>query len=60
MNKMDEIEAIKMPPLATFTKSPAFPGLIKIGKTEDFAKRLTQLNTACAPAPHGSSHVKQG
>lgn len=34
------------------TKSPAFPGLIKIGRTEDVAKRLSQLNTSCAPAPH--------
>jgi hypothetical protein len=34
------------------TKSPAFPGLIKIGKTMDVSKRLTQLNTSCAPAPH--------
>jgi hypothetical protein len=34
------------------TKSPAFPGMIKIGKTIDVANRLTQLNTSCAPAPH--------
>lgn len=34
------------------TKSPAFPGLIKIGKTMDVSKRLNQLNTSCAPAPH--------
>jgi hypothetical protein len=34
------------------TKSPAFPGLIKIGKTIDVAKRLSSLNTSCAPAPH--------
>jgi hypothetical protein len=34
------------------TKSPAFPGLIKIGKTMDVAARVTQLNTSCAPAPH--------
>jgi len=34
------------------TKSAAFPGLIKIGKAEDMAKRLTSLNTSCAPAPH--------
>jgi hypothetical protein len=34
------------------TKSPAFPGLIKIGKTVDVANRLTSLNTSCAPAPH--------
>ena len=34
------------------TKSDAFPGLIKIGKTVDMAKRLSQLNTGCAPSPH--------
>ncbi len=34
------------------TKSPAFPGLIKIGKTINVAQRLSQLNTSCAPAPH--------
>jgi hypothetical protein len=32
-------------------KSPAFPGLIKIGKTQDIASRLRNLNTSCAPAP---------
>ena len=34
------------------SKSAAFPGLIKIGKTQDVAQRLSQLNTGCAPAPH--------
>jgi hypothetical protein len=34
------------------TKSAAFPGLVKIGKTEDVSRRVSQLNTACAPAPH--------
>ena len=33
-------------------KSTAFPGLIKIGKTENVMKRMIQLNTGCAPAPH--------
>jgi hypothetical protein len=57
MNKFDidaESRTRAMPP--TFyiyaTKSPAFPGLIKIGKTVDVANRLTSLNTSCAPAPH--------
>lgn len=57
MSRMDkDVESNKpaMPP--TFyiyaTKSPAFPGLIKIGKTVDVANRLTSLNTSCAPAPH--------
>ena len=34
------------------TQSEAFPGLIKIGYTADIKARLSQLNTACAPAPH--------
>lgn len=34
------------------TQSAAFPGLIKIGKTDDMTKRLSALNTSCAPAPH--------
>jgi len=34
------------------TQSEAFPGLIKIGHTADIKARLSQLNTACAPAPH--------
>lgn len=34
------------------TKSPAFPGLIKIGKTENVERRVCQLNTSCAPSPH--------
>ena len=34
------------------TKSSAFPGLVKIGRTENLKQRLTQLNTGCAPAPH--------
>lgn len=34
------------------TKSAAFPGLIKIGRTSNMIARLSQLNTGCAPAPH--------
>ena len=34
------------------TKSAAFPGLIKIGRAVDVAKRVADLNTGCAPAPH--------
>jgi hypothetical protein len=34
------------------TKSDAFPGLIKIGRTLDVDARLASLNTGCAPAPH--------
>jgi len=32
--------------------SPAFPGSIKIGRSIDVIRRLSQLNTGCAPAPH--------
>lgn len=32
-------------------KSPAFPGLIKIGRTQNVRERLSQLNTSCAPCP---------
>ena len=44
----------EMPPTSYVyaTKTPAFPGLIKIGKTVNVANRLSQLNTSCAPAPH--------
>ena len=44
----------EMPPTSYVyaTKTPAFPGLIKIGKTVKVANRLSQLNTSCAPAPH--------
>jgi hypothetical protein len=57
MNQLDDNEAKKAHEMPqTFyvyaTKSSAFPGLIKIGRTEDVAKRLSQLNTSCAPAPH--------
>lgn len=34
------------------TKSNAFPGLIKIGRSVDVFSRLYSLNTGCAPLPH--------
>jgi hypothetical protein len=34
------------------TKSAAFPGLVKIGKTVNVSSRLCGLNTSCAPSPH--------
>ncbi len=34
------------------SKSDAFPGLIKIGKSAGMAPRLTTLNTSCKPKPH--------
>ena len=50
-----ELEKAAHLPSTTYiyaSKSAAFPGLIKIGKTQDVAQRLSQLNTGCAPAPH--------
>ena len=49
---MDE-ESLLMPSPSFIyaVKSPAFPGLIKIGRTQDIVSRLSNLNTACAPAP---------
>ena len=57
LNNVGEIEsqqAHAMPPTGYIyaTRSPAFPGLVKIGKTVDVANRLISLNTSCAPAPH--------
>ena len=34
------------------TQSQAFPGLLKIGKSCNVAKRVSTLNTGCAPSPH--------
>jgi len=53
MKRADK-EAEEMPPSSFVyaTKSPAFEGLIKIGKTVDMQARLSSLNTGCAPAPH--------
>jgi hypothetical protein len=42
-------------PQATYlyaTKTDAFPGLIKIGRSSDIDARLSNLNTGCAPSPH--------
>jgi hypothetical protein len=44
----------EMPPVSYVyaTRSPAFPDLIKIGRTVDVKARLSSLNTSCSPAPH--------
>lgn len=34
------------------TKSEAFPGLIKIGRSSNVDARISSLNTGCAPYPH--------
>ena len=50
----DLIRSREMPPTCYVyaTKSTAFPGLIKIGRTMNVSERVSQLNTSCAPAPH--------
>jgi hypothetical protein len=52
--KLDRSNANNLPSTGYIyaTKSPAFPGLVKIGRTESVYHRLIQLNTSCAPAPH--------
>lgn len=45
---------ITLPPIGYVyaCKSDAFPNRIKIGKCCDVGKRLSSLNTGCAPVPH--------
>jgi len=47
-------ESLMMPEVKFIyaTKSEAFPGLIKIGRTQNIETRLSQMNTGCAPLPH--------
>ena len=54
MEEQEQEQAGRLPKINYIyaSKSAAFPGLIKIGKTQDVAQRLSQLNTGCAPAPH--------
>jgi hypothetical protein len=57
MNRVDNVEvqrANEMPETRYIygTKSAAYPGLIKIGKTCDLRARVSSLKTATAPAPH--------
>jgi hypothetical protein len=53
-NAKSEQDTFKLPSTSFVyaTKSEAFPGLIKIGKTRHMKKRLVNLNTSCAPSPH--------
>lgn len=51
-HKMDENDETSQVQYIYATKSAAFPGLIKIGRTGNMKARLSQLNTGCAPAPH--------
>ena len=50
--KEKEASAMPMVSYVYATKSPAFPGMIKLGKTVNMDARLVSLNTSCAPAPH--------
>ena len=45
--------------LKQLAASDAFPGLIKIGRTDDLNARLKALNTSCAPSPHHYVAVSQ-
>ena len=49
---MEEAEEMPAMGYVYATSSSAFPGLLKIGKTVDVPRRVAQLNTSCAPAPH--------
>ena len=49
--KVAEVEKPKTVGYVYAFASPAFPGLIKIGKSIDVKRRLCQLNTGCAPVP---------
>jgi hypothetical protein len=51
-DKANQFQEIPQTCYVYATKSTAFPGLIKIGKTDNVTRRVSQLNTACAPAPH--------
>jgi hypothetical protein len=53
-NAEEEQRANEMPRTCYIygTKSAAYPGLIKIGKTGDLRARVMNLKTATAPAPH--------
>jgi hypothetical protein len=48
---MDQACASEAPKFIYAIKNAAFPGLIKIGRTQNVKERLSQLNTACAPSP---------
>ena len=50
--KEKEADATPIVSYVYATKSPAFPGMIKIGRTVNMDARLVALNTSCAPAPH--------
>ena len=51
---MTASEAETMPAVSYVyaTRSTAFPGLVKIGRSTNLQARLSSLNTSCAPAPH--------
>lgn len=56
MNTVDKESTLKnQPPEIGWvygTYSEAFPGLIKIGRSNDLDARISSGNTFCAPAPH--------
>ena len=55
LKRTEEMQETNEMPAVTYvyaTKSAAFPGLIKIGRSVNVNARLSSLNTSCAPAPH--------
>jgi hypothetical protein len=52
MNQVENEEKVSPVGYVYATSSSAFPGLLKIGRAIDVPRRVAQLNTCCAPAPH--------
>ena len=52
INQVQHEEEVGVVGYVYATSSSAFPGLLKIGKAVDVPRRVAQLNTGCAPAPH--------
>jgi hypothetical protein len=50
-DQVDETSVVPTQSWVYCASSAAFPGLVKIGKTEDLKARLSSANTFCAPSP---------
>lgn len=50
--KLDQYTEMPLVSYIYATKSEAFPGLIKIGRSSNVDARISSLNTGCAPYPH--------
>lgn len=51
ISQLDTLMQLQQIKYVYAVKSAAFPGLIKIGRTQNMRERLSQLNVSCAPAP---------